>query len=124
KLRQVVNTFRANPDAGMLCHAVAPIDATGEIIGEPIPRAIDTGWLAEQAYRRAGWGTWPPTSGVCIRREIADLLFPVPELPRFRRGGADNYVSNAAQFLTNVTTCEPVGYYRVHGSNYIGSQAP
>ncbi|MDQ4094726.1 MAG: glycosyltransferase [Actinomycetota bacterium] len=105
-------------DAGLHCHQLEPVDESTGSIGPPLPKRLSDGWLAENALDRGGEASFAPSSGISFRREIADMIFPLPE--GIRRGG-DWYIARAAQFVTPVAaTLRPLALYRVHGSNATG----
>lgn len=57
-----------------------------------------------------------PTSGLSIRKNIADKLFPLPE--DGWRICADNLIAHGSAYLTNVEFIrEPLGCYRIHDDN-------
>ena len=116
KVEAVVDALRRG--AGMFTHKLTPVDALGTAVGPPLPATLDRGWLGATALARGGEGRFPPASGLSLRREVAEVIFPLPE--HFRRG-ADGYVARAAQFLAPVASSDDVlAYYRVHGSQTTG----
>jgi glycosyltransferase involved in cell wall biosynthesis len=122
KLEKVVDTFVRNPNAGLVCHRVRHISETGKPFGVPFPRDIDTGWLAQDALERGGWRHWPQTAGFCLRRAVADRLFP---LPPHLTGFGDAYIQGVTQFLTELAAPhDPLAYYRMHEGNDSGSAKP
>jgi len=121
KITRVVQQFIAEPRAGFLLHSMIVVNATGTTI-QPIPLipAFERGWIAERVIRRGGRLREMPTSALCIRREAAEQVFPMPE-PPFRRA-ADGFVFTLLPLLTEVTAIdEPLARYRVHTENDFGS---
>jgi len=118
KVERVVAAFIRDQEAGVCIHRLTPIDARGLSVGPPLPYALDEGWVWKQALTRGGVSNMPPCSGIAIRREVADAIFPIPaELRRF----ADGYVSGCAKFISKVTTVQSTeGMYRLHTSNATG----
>ena len=105
-------------EAGLHCHQVKPVDAANSSLGPPIPNRLSKGWLGPDALGRGGEASFAPASGISLRREVAELVFPLPE--RLRRG-ADEYITRSAQFVTPVAaTSEALALYRIHGSNTTG----
>jgi hypothetical protein len=102
------------------------VHGAGLVFGAPIPAELDSGWLAERALRAAAWGNWPPTSGLCLRRELATRLFPLPSQLRGGATGApDSYIQSAARFLTEVAAIgEPLADYRFHAGNLFAAGRP
>ncbi len=102
--------------AGMLVHPLMMFGPDGPIQRIPALTSLEEGWLGPAVERRGGRWRWVPTSGVAMRREIADLVFPMPV------GGlqvsADTYFLVLAALLTRVRADERVlGGYRLHGAN-------
>jgi hypothetical protein len=77
---------------------------------------LASGWLAPEALRK---GTavqgMPPASGLSLRREVTDRLFPLPaDLPRL----LDAYIARGSVFMTKVAAInETLAVYRLHASN-------
>ena len=116
KVQEVVKALRT--DCGLHSHPLIPVDEEATPIGPQLPQELDSGWLADAAIDRGGYGEFAPASGLSFRREIADLLFPLRD--DFTRG-VDGYIARAAQFVTNIATSpEPLALYRIHGSNNTG----
>ncbi|MBN1993399.1 MAG: glycosyltransferase [Anaerolineae bacterium] len=119
KVEKVVSEFFQNPDCGLCAHPVRKISADGKILDPSYPRRLDEGWNAQLALNQGGRTLQPPNSGLSFRREIADLLFPIPPLKAL----ADGYLSEGANFMT--LTCvvqETLAKYRLHGSNISASK--
>lgn len=116
KLERVVDMFR-RPSVGMVHHPLMKIDASGRHLS-PIPLVgeLERGWLRERIVERGGRWRCSITSGIVLRREISDQLFPVDE-HRFPRS-VDGFLCAAVPFLTAVGAIdEPLSLYRVHGGN-------
>jgi glycosyltransferase involved in cell wall biosynthesis len=123
KLEQVVAAFRSHPRAGVVYHPYQPTTSTGEPRGAPFPRKLESGWLMPAAMRRGGWGPEFTSSVLCLRREVALQIFPLPDdlLPGF----GDAYIQGIAQFMTEfVSLPEALTRYRIHGANDSGSLVP
>lgn len=58
-----------------------------------------------------------PTSGLCLRRDIVEKVFPLPDDDMLRIC-ADAYISRLSLCYSSLATIsEPLGMYRVHGAN-------
>lgn len=117
KLEMVVAAFRSHPESGFLGHRMFLIDAVGRRHGlKPLFADHPSGWFGPFVVR---YGNFPPGlsfgSGICWRREVSDLIFPLPE--RFR-SGADGAIILLASLMTPIIGINaPLADYREHGSN-------
>ena len=90
--------------------------------GEPIQRIpaltrFEDGWLAPRVLRRGGRWRWVPTSGIAMRRQVADLVFPMPE--EGFSSSADTFFLMLVPLLTPIASVDEVlATYRRHGSNH------
>lgn len=117
KLEQVVAAFQHHHDAGLLIHPVHAINNNKEILWQ-IPRSpeFETGWIGPEVLRRGGKWRAMFGSALCLRREVADIVFPVPET--IGPAHADSYVVRIGPLLTPVTSLlEPLVLYRFHEEN-------
>ena len=116
KLGSIVDAFRRTP-AGLVVHAMTLTDAGGrEIQRIPAFTRFERGWIAPRVVARGGRWRWVPTSGVSLRREVAELVFPMPV--RGYLSSADTYFLVLAPLLTPVEAIdETLGRYRRHGGN-------
>jgi glycosyltransferase involved in cell wall biosynthesis len=122
KIQLVVEAFLANSEAGVCNHFSQVIDSDGHPRAITMHRFLDSGWLANQALARGGCVYVPTTSCMSIRREIADLLFPIPQ---HQDRDLDGYVGMASQFLAPFCIVhEPLSSYRIHASNMGGLTEP
>jgi hypothetical protein len=88
------------------------VDQAGTPFGSPLPKNIDAGWLHEQLLAHAGRCSFPATSAISIRREVAEIVFPIRSTSR--RVG-DAYIHYPAAYLTNIfALSETLGEYRYH----------
>jgi len=117
KLELVVRAFRTYPDSGFVGHRMYRIDVVGRRDGV-VPATDDppSGWHGPFVVRS---GTSPPAmvfaSGLCLRREITDLIFPVPEGLRIC---ADEAVTTLGPLMTPLIGIPvPLAEYRYHGRN-------
>ena len=116
KVDRVVRSFRRTP-AGLLVHHMMIVDDVGRDLQRiPTFTRFEHGWIAERVIERGGRWRWMPTSGVVLRREVAERIFPVPEEPF--RIDADMFLLELAPLFAEVTTIDEVlGHYRLHGGN-------
>lgn len=117
KLQHVVDAFRREPTAGMVVHRIVRVDERGHEEGvHPRPGALPHGWIAEQTLRNGGVVPWIQNGMICLRREIAERIFPIDPLAETF---ADVVLRGAASLLAPVVALdEPLTYYRLHGSNH------
>ena len=116
RLEEIVATFRRT-NAGLVVHALTLTGPDGRPIQRiPAFTAFERGWIADRVLRRGGRWRWAPTSGVALRREVATVVFPMPE--KGYQSSADTYFLVLAPTITTVAAIEePLGLYRRHGSN-------
>ena len=116
KMQVVVDTFRSNPQAGMVVHPVIRVDSDSRPHGiYPFAARLPDGWLGPEVLGRGGYLQWIQTGMICLRREVADRIFPMDDsLPQ----GPDIFLRAAASLLAPVAALEEtLAYYRLHGSN-------
>jgi glycosyltransferase involved in cell wall biosynthesis len=117
KLEKVVQGFRSYPESGFVGHRIYRISVDGRrddvfpLINDP-----PSGWYGPFVVCS---GTSPPAmafgSALCLRREISDLIFPLPE--RFRIC-ADGVVMALGSLMTPLIGIPaPLAEYRYHGGN-------
>ena len=117
KLEKVVSGFRSTPDGGCLSHQMFRTDKRGRRLGvSPWIVQPPDGWYGPFVVRN---GDIPPGlafgSGVCLRREIAGLIFPLPA--GFTRN-TDGAIMVWAPFITRLIGIPlPLTEYRCHGEN-------
>jgi len=122
KIEKVISAFRREPGSGFCTHRVQPVSGTGRHLSGPLPKAMESGWIAPRVLTRAGISSLPPASGLSFRKPVADCIFP---LPLAFRSQADGYLMRAAQFLTSIVSLPDVlADYRLHGGNLTGSTVP
>ena len=122
KIRRVVESFQANPGAGACNHFATIINSTGQPLPVTLNHRLDSGWLANGAFERGACVYVPTTSAMSLRREIADVVFPIPSgQPR----DVDGYLGMVVQFLAPVLVIEDqLSGYRIHGHNMGGITEP
>lgn len=122
KVERVLSAFRGRPAAGVAIHQLLPVTRNGTAMPPAIPWELSDGWVGTMALKSGGRGSWPTSSAICIRREVADRIFPIPLDFRLN---CDTYVLGASQFLTEVAGVPcALGQHRVHGLNAGGGARP
>jgi glycosyltransferase involved in cell wall biosynthesis len=122
KVERIVADFRAHPDSGFGVHRVIRMSADLRRQGVwPMSAPLPRGWYGSRLLEDGGILPYmPPTSGLSLRRDVAERIFPLPvEAPLVRC--PDQLITRLAPLLTNVT-CEDeaLSEYRLHGSNNYG----
>jgi glycosyltransferase involved in cell wall biosynthesis len=122
KLEAMVNLLR-DGSAGLAVHPLMVVDGGGRHIQRiPALTRPESGWIAPRVIGRGGRWRWVPTSGVAMRREVADLILPMPE-DGFRTA-ADTFFLVLAPLLTSVAYVDEVlGSYRRHGANVFARES-
>jgi glycosyltransferase involved in cell wall biosynthesis len=124
KLSAVVRELRSAPDSGFLINRMKKIGREGQVLGEiPVMNSLPSGWLAPQAVP-AGPKVMrglPPSSGLSLRREVAEEVFPLPDNLKTY---ADTMIQILAPMITPILGLdEPLSSYRIHGANASGRSA-
>jgi len=120
KLETVVETFRERPRVGLIVHRLRVITSDGDPVQLiPFMTRMEEGWLADRVIRRGGRWRFLPTSGLCLRREVAAPLWPLEV--RWFGAWAESLFFYAGPLLTEVASLDqPLADYRVHGRNQSG----
>lgn len=117
KLGRVVSTFRQRPASGLVTHRLYVTDERLAVIGvTPLTDRLVDGDLRPQMRRQAaGDPRLGVTSGMALRREIFEMIFPAdPAIERF----PDELIRRIAPLAAEVASCdEPLGIRRTHGRN-------
>ena len=122
KVERIVADFQAHPDAGFGVHRVVRMSADLRRQGVwPMSDPLPAGWYGTRLLSDGGILPYtPPTSGLSLRRDVAERLFPLP-LEHPLVSCPDQLIVRLAPFLTNVTReDEALSSYRLHGSNNYG----
>jgi glycosyltransferase involved in cell wall biosynthesis len=122
KVERVVADFQAHPDAGFSVHRIIRMSADLRRQGVwPMSDPLPSGWYGSGLLRNGGVLPYtPPTSGLSLRRDVAERLFPLP-LEEPLVSCPDQLLCRLAPFLTNVTReDEALSAYRLHGDNNYG----
>jgi glycosyltransferase involved in cell wall biosynthesis len=122
KVERIVANFQEHPDAGFGVHRVIRISVDHRRQGVwPMSAPLPAGWYGTTLLEDGGVLPYmPPTSGLSLRRDVAERIFPLP-LDEIMVKCPDQYVTRVAPLLTNVTnTGEALSEYRLHGDNNYG----
>ncbi len=116
KVERVVQEFRSHPDTGLVHHALRVVDQRGEeVAGFFDEGARAHGDVRALMRRKVLRWMFAPTSGLCLRRSVASIVFP---LRTGLRISADELVAPVAALLAPVRYIpEVLGLYRLHGHN-------
>jgi len=114
KLSVIVGAFRRRASAGFLCHPVQRVGTDGQAYGAyPLLQALPDGAWDPGALQRVHLAL-PPASGLCLRREVADRIFPLPGF----RTNADGILQVLAPLLTPMIAVRcPLANTRMHNAN-------
>ncbi len=123
KIETVVENFKKSGQTGFVVHRVMRVNEYGEEQGIlPLFSKLPNGYLAKELLRNGGIiKELPPCSGLSLRREIAELLFPLNE--SFKTS-ADAIIQRIAPLITPIYYIKQyLSYYRLHNNNitYKGS---
>jgi glycosyltransferase involved in cell wall biosynthesis len=124
KLQAVVEAFQGNPQGGFLMHRQHVIDQAGRRLGsQPLMGSLPSGWWGPRTLENAGRvPVCAACSGLCLRREIADQVFPLPE--NFKGCYGDGLLIALPPLLTPIVSIDrPLSEYRQHGGN-LSANAP
>ena len=119
KVETLVAAFR-DQGCGLLVHALLVIDGEGAAIQrKPAFGRLERGWIADKVVARGGRWSYMEASAVCLRREVAELAFPIPE--DLFRTWADAYLCCLGALVTPVGSVdEALARYRIHTANVSG----
>jgi glycosyltransferase involved in cell wall biosynthesis len=122
KIERIVADFRAHPESGFGVHRVIRVSASRRRQGVwPMSAPLPKGWYGSRLLGDGGILPFmPPTSGLSLRRDVAERIFPLPlEAPLV--SCPDQLITRLAPLLTNVThEDEALSEYRLHGGNNYG----
>jgi N-acetylglucosaminyldiphosphoundecaprenol N-acetyl-beta-D-mannosaminyltransferase len=121
KVQRVVHALTVAPSGGFAVNRMLLVDKAGKYLGE-IPSLYDlpSGW---QGVFLSPSGPQilpglPPTSGLSLRRPVAETIFPLPE---GLKAYSDTLIQVIAPMVTPVVALDtPLSRYRVHGANIGG----
>jgi glycosyltransferase involved in cell wall biosynthesis len=116
KLQEIAKAAARNPKASLIYHRMQWISSEGVPYGKPWPYKLWQGQMAERVSQSGGWWRYPPTSGLCFRREFLEKVMNVPEQDCKR--APDAYLACLAPFFGEIVGVDKVlSYYRIHGAN-------
>ena len=116
KLVRVVETMQANPDAGLVGHAVTEVYANGKHYTESLRETsrLRLNSLAGARLFRVR-RNFLGTSRMTLRAAVLKQVLPVPEALRFE---ADEYITAVAAVFADVLILpEALTFYRLHDAN-------
>jgi glycosyltransferase involved in cell wall biosynthesis len=118
KLARVVEAAAASPDAGFIVHRVIRVNQQRRRHGVWPLSELPNGWHGPELLHSGGILPYlPPTSGLALRREIAELLFPLRTEPPFRMS-PDQIIMRLAPLVTHVRAVpQALAEYRLHNAN-------
>lgn len=121
KLQRVVEAFIANPDSGLVINKMLRVDKETKPLGEiPLLYQLPSGWLGDSLDLSGPQvlAGLPPTSGLSMRRSVANIIFPLPD---GLRAYADRLIQVGAPLMTPIVAIQTqLSEYRVHGANVGG----
>lgn len=122
KVACMVDAHRNAPSAGFGIHRIQRTNRRRRPQGVwPLASVLPQGWKGEQMLNEGGVLSYmPPTSGLTLRRGVAELIFPLPETYPLT-SVADQVITRFAPLLTAVVhSAEVLAEYRLHGANGYG----
>jgi glycosyltransferase involved in cell wall biosynthesis len=123
-LEKVTAAFSVSPEAGFLIHRVLRVDEQRQRQGVwPLSTSLPDGWLGPQILSEGGVLPYaPPTSGISLRRQVAEALFPLPLTPPLHIC-PDQVIGRLAPLISSVKRIkDTLAEYRLHGANAYSQQ--
>lgn len=121
KVRRVVHAFAAAPGSGFAVHKMVVVDKGRRHVGEiPFLYDLPSGWQGKFLNSKAPQVLpgLPPTSGLSLRRSVAEAVFPFPPT---LKAYSDTWVQVVAPLITPIVPIHrPLSEYRVHDANIAG----
>jgi len=117
KVRCIVEAFAARPEVGLVHHGLEKFFERGAGTADVrvSPREPADGNVSRVMLRRVLPWMFSPTSGLSLRRQLCEVIFPLTTSYRI---SADQLIAPVAALLAPVRYLpEPLGIYRIHGSN-------
>jgi glycosyltransferase involved in cell wall biosynthesis len=118
KLERVVAKCAGLPEAGLIVHRVIRVDQYRRRQGVWPLADLPSGWFGPELLNSGGILAYlPPTSGLVMRREIAQRLFPLRTEHPFVMS-PDQNIMRLAPLLTIIGAIpDALAEYRLHDSN-------
>ena len=121
RLERIYGHMR-QPNIGMVIHKLIAVRNGAPLQLVPPLGVLPSGWLQPKIYRNGGAWRHVPISGLALRREVAQLIFPLPAASL--RSEADGYIHTLAPLLTNVSSIqEALGTLHIHNNNITSSSS-
>lgn len=123
KVETIVGLFIDQPNVGVVVHPTMLVDREGNpLVPGGFRTRLERGWIAERVVARGGRWSNMPGGGTCVRREVAERIFPIPEA--LYRRYSDGFIYTLAPLLTEVLAIDEFLYhYRIHGENTMAALA-
>ena len=124
KLQKIVTASQSHSQAGLLIHRVIRIDEQRRRQGVWPLSALPDGWFGADLLRSGGILSYlPPTSGLSLRRPIAEQLFPLSMTAPLHMC-PDQVLMRLTPFLTGIKSIpESLAEYRLHSANTYSQQS-
>lgn len=117
KVSRVVEAFGADLEVGLVYHRLEKLFERGAGTADVqiFPRKPADGNVSRIMLLRVLPWMFSPTSGLSLRRKLCEVIFP---LTTGLKTSADQLIAPVAALLAPVRYLEdPLGVYRIHGSN-------
>jgi glycosyltransferase involved in cell wall biosynthesis len=123
KLTMVANACARHANTGLVVHRVIRVNAQLQKRGVWPLSDLPDGWLGPELLKAGGVLPYaPPTSGISMRREIAELLFPISIEPPLHMC-PDQIVMRLGPLVTSIKRIpEALSEYRLHNTNTYSRQ--
>ncbi len=123
KINRVVEAFTKHAEVGFVGHRTVRINSQGKPRGVlPLSVSDTVAWWGPTLLRNGGIVRHLPScSGLSLRREVSDKLFPLFRAPEVRGYFGDRVPLLVAPLITPVLVLpQPLAKYRLHGVNRSG----
>lgn len=124
KLERMAAVFAANSNSGFVAHRVIRINKQRQKQGVwPLSDSLPDGWLGPDILDAGGVLPYaPPTSGISLRREVAEVLFPLSTASPLH-ACPDQVIVRLAPLLTATKRMpDSLAEYRLHDANSYSRQ--
>jgi glycosyltransferase involved in cell wall biosynthesis len=123
KLEAIIGCCQRHPDRGLIVHRIIRVDQRRRRRGVwPLLHPLPDGWYGARLLEDSGILAFsPPTSGLSLRRDLAQRLFPVPTRSPLH-ACPDQVIVRLAPLITPVGSVDKaLAEYRLHDTNSYGS---